>query len=93
MGSWVFKGKGGEESNGKLPHNAVGQKQSGPYSWFSDAWRKFGRGEKCKVGQPVEGTCIDYREAIADPCGKLEDSGLNSASMAVLLVTTPGHDL
>ncbi|GFO28378.1 hypothetical protein PoB_005488300 [Plakobranchus ocellatus] len=30
--------KGGEESNGKLPHNAVCQEQSGPYSWFSDAW-------------------------------------------------------
>ncbi|GFN83699.1 tho complex subunit 6 homolog [Plakobranchus ocellatus] len=29
--------KGGEESNGKLPHNAVCQEQSGPYSWFPDA--------------------------------------------------------
>ncbi|GFO39422.1 hypothetical protein PoB_006592700 [Plakobranchus ocellatus] len=26
--------KGGKESNGKLPHNAVCQEQSGPYSWF-----------------------------------------------------------
>ncbi|GFO27469.1 hypothetical protein PoB_005397400 [Plakobranchus ocellatus] len=29
--------KGGEESNGKLPQNAVCQEQSGPYSWFPDA--------------------------------------------------------
>ncbi|GFN89623.1 LOW QUALITY PROTEIN: reticulocyte-binding protein 2 homolog a [Plakobranchus ocellatus] len=34
--------KGDEESNGELPHNAVCQKQSGPYSWFSDAWTKRG---------------------------------------------------
>ncbi|GFN93671.1 hypothetical protein PoB_002017700 [Plakobranchus ocellatus] len=35
MGS---ESKGGEESNGKLPHNVVRQEQSGPYSWFPDAW-------------------------------------------------------
>ncbi|GFO18265.1 hypothetical protein PoB_004477000 [Plakobranchus ocellatus] len=29
--------KGGEESNGKLPHNAVCQEQSGPFSWLPDA--------------------------------------------------------
>ncbi|GFO03516.1 hypothetical protein PoB_003002100 [Plakobranchus ocellatus] len=34
------KSKGGEESNGKLPHNAICQEQSGPYSWFPDAWIK-----------------------------------------------------
>ncbi|GFN76365.1 hypothetical protein PoB_000287100 [Plakobranchus ocellatus] len=32
--------KGGEESNGKLPHNAVCQEQSGPYSWLPDV-REF----------------------------------------------------
>ncbi|GFO45427.1 hypothetical protein PoB_007193200 [Plakobranchus ocellatus] len=42
---WVARSgesKGGEESNGKLPHNAVCQEQSGPYSWFPDAWIKHG---------------------------------------------------
>ncbi|GFN76966.1 hypothetical protein PoB_000347200 [Plakobranchus ocellatus] len=34
--------KGGEENNGKLPHNAVCQEQSEPYSWFPDAWTKRG---------------------------------------------------
>ncbi|GFN95281.1 hypothetical protein PoB_002178700 [Plakobranchus ocellatus] len=34
--------KGGEESNGKLPHNTVCQEQSGPYSWVPDAWTKRG---------------------------------------------------
>ncbi|GFO24475.1 hypothetical protein PoB_005098000 [Plakobranchus ocellatus] len=34
--------KGGEESNGKVPLNALCQKQSGPYSWFSDDWTKRG---------------------------------------------------
>ncbi|GFO39440.1 hypothetical protein PoB_006594500 [Plakobranchus ocellatus] len=34
--------KGGEESNGKLSHNAACQEQSGPYSWFPDAWTKRG---------------------------------------------------
>ncbi|GFN79989.1 hypothetical protein PoB_000649500 [Plakobranchus ocellatus] len=29
--------KGGKESIGKLPYNAVCQEQSGPYSWFVDA--------------------------------------------------------
>ncbi|GFO18060.1 hypothetical protein PoB_004456500 [Plakobranchus ocellatus] len=29
--------KGGEESNGKLPHNAACQEQSGTYCWFPDA--------------------------------------------------------
>ncbi|GFO03842.1 odorant/gustatory chemosensory receptor-like 122 [Plakobranchus ocellatus] len=29
--------KGGEKSNGKLPHYVVCQEQSGPYSWFPDA--------------------------------------------------------
>ncbi|GFO27468.1 hypothetical protein PoB_005397300 [Plakobranchus ocellatus] len=33
---------GGEESNGKLTHNAVCQVQSGPYSWLPDAWTKRG---------------------------------------------------
>ncbi|GFO50693.1 hypothetical protein PoB_007719800 [Plakobranchus ocellatus] len=33
---------GGEESNGKLPHNAVCQEQPGPYSWFPDVWTKRG---------------------------------------------------
>ncbi|GFO10875.1 hypothetical protein PoB_003738000 [Plakobranchus ocellatus] len=35
---WVARSsesKGGEESNGKLPHDAVYQEQSGPYFWFS----------------------------------------------------------
>ncbi|GFO25494.1 protocadherin-15 [Plakobranchus ocellatus] len=30
---WHGESKGGEESDGKLPHNAVCQEQSGPYSW------------------------------------------------------------
>ncbi|GFN97326.1 hypothetical protein PoB_002383200 [Plakobranchus ocellatus] len=34
--------KGGEESNGKLPHKAVCQEQSGPYPWFPNAWTKRG---------------------------------------------------
>ncbi|GFO11686.1 hypothetical protein PoB_003819100 [Plakobranchus ocellatus] len=34
--------KGGEESNGKLPHNAVCQEQPEPYSWLPDAWTKRG---------------------------------------------------
>ncbi|GFO16569.1 hypothetical protein PoB_004307400 [Plakobranchus ocellatus] len=34
--------KGGEESNGKLPYNAVCQEQPGSYSWFPDAWTKRG---------------------------------------------------
>ncbi|GFN78471.1 hypothetical protein PoB_000497700 [Plakobranchus ocellatus] len=28
------KSKGGEECNGKLPHNALCRVKSGPYSWF-----------------------------------------------------------
>ncbi|GFO27721.1 hypothetical protein PoB_005422600 [Plakobranchus ocellatus] len=34
--------KGGEESNGKLPHTAVCQEQSGPCSWFPKVWTKRG---------------------------------------------------
>ncbi|GFO26688.1 hypothetical protein PoB_005319300 [Plakobranchus ocellatus] len=34
--------KGGEESNGKLPHDAVCQEQSEPYFRFPDAWTKHG---------------------------------------------------
>ncbi|GFN86643.1 hypothetical protein PoB_001314900 [Plakobranchus ocellatus] len=34
--------KGGEESNGKLPHNAVCQEQSELYSWFPDTWTGVG---------------------------------------------------
>ncbi|GFO49390.1 hypothetical protein PoB_007589500 [Plakobranchus ocellatus] len=33
--------KGGEESNGKLPHNGVCQGQSGPSSRFPNAWTLF----------------------------------------------------
>ncbi|GFO39001.1 hypothetical protein PoB_006550600 [Plakobranchus ocellatus] len=44
--AWSLKrsgeSEGGEESNGKLPHNAVCQEQSGRYSWFPDAWIKHG---------------------------------------------------
>ncbi|GFO03732.1 hypothetical protein PoB_003023700 [Plakobranchus ocellatus] len=32
--------KGDEESSGKLPHIAISQEQSGPYSWFPHAWIK-----------------------------------------------------
>ncbi|GFO21543.1 hypothetical protein PoB_004804800 [Plakobranchus ocellatus] len=34
--------KGGEESNDKLPQNAVCQEQSGSFSWFPDVWTKRG---------------------------------------------------
>ncbi|GFO00420.1 hypothetical protein PoB_002692500 [Plakobranchus ocellatus] len=30
--------KGGEESSGKLPHDAICEEQFGPYFWFPDAW-------------------------------------------------------
>ncbi|GFO43344.1 hypothetical protein PoB_006984900 [Plakobranchus ocellatus] len=30
------------ESKGKLPHNAICQKQPGSNSWFADAWTKRG---------------------------------------------------
>ncbi|GFN92711.1 hypothetical protein PoB_001921700 [Plakobranchus ocellatus] len=33
--------KGGEESKGKLPHNAVCQEHSRPYSWFPNAWMQL----------------------------------------------------
>ncbi|GFO34562.1 hypothetical protein PoB_006106700 [Plakobranchus ocellatus] len=36
--------KGGGESNGKLPHNAVCQEHSRPFSWFPDAWSKRTQG-------------------------------------------------
>ncbi|GFN99559.1 hypothetical protein PoB_002606500 [Plakobranchus ocellatus] len=42
LACYTGESKGGEESNGKLPHKKPYAKNNPDYSWFPNAWTKHG---------------------------------------------------